>query len=338
MKSPDGKLDVTKGRDGGLARARLRPHEKIGEMLQAKRRERLGKAVAHARNHDEFRARNACRNVLRRRDRKQRIAVAVKDQRRATHGAARFFRSRVPLTDFGRISANVGIKASLAIARLLTGKLPRCVYRPRPRRLRHGRACAAEPLTPDGHLYGKLSDSDILQAWSLAHRACIKHTPGACDEADEIDREMPPRGFCYMDDGADARWTKCNDKAVAAAPALAPPQEVAPAAPRQEAASPASPHEAERRSPSPREAALCEAMRYAMFTSPQAAARASALCDEIVPAGERWARDSDQRSVLIIPNHGRWARAPTGPEDWVWVYPRRQWRLDPADRWSPFDR
>jgi hypothetical protein len=132
--------------------------------------------------------------------------------------------SRAPLTDFGRISAKVGIKVSLAIARLPDRENPpmrsialalvACFI---------GRACAAELLTPDGHLYGKLSDSDILQAWSLAHRACIKHTPGACDEADEIDREMPPRGFCYMSGGANARWTKCNGKAVAAAPALAPP-------------------------------------------------------------------------------------------------------------------
>jgi hypothetical protein len=137
-----------------------------------------------------------------------------------------------------------------------------------------GCACAAESLTPDGHAYSKLSDSDILQAWSLAHEACLKHTPGACDESDEIDREMPPRGFCYMDDGATARWTKCDGKTVAAAPTPRPPKKAAPPALSGEAAPPDPPREAERQSPSPREAALCEAMRYAMFTSPQAAARA----------------------------------------------------------------
>ncbi|HZZ61077.1 MAG TPA: hypothetical protein VFE63_07875 [Roseiarcus sp.] len=216
-----------------------------------------------------------------------------------------------------------------------------------------GSACAAETLTPDGHAYGKLSDNDILQAWSLAHEACLKRTPGACDEADEIDREMPPRGFCYKGDGAEARWTKCDGKAVAAAPAPAPsqeeaprasPREAAPPAPPQEAAQPAPPqesappslpHEAERQSPSPREAALCEAMRYAMFTSPQAAARVSALCDGIVAPGQRWARGPGGRWVFIVPDHGRWGRPSTGPENWDWAYPRRQWRLDPADRWSP---
>ena len=207
-----------------------------------------------------------------------------------------------------------------------------------------GSACAAEPLTPDGHAYGKLSDNDILQAWSLAHEACLKRTPGACDEADQIDREMPPRGFCYRSDVAEARWTKCDGKTVAAAPAPAPLQEAAPPASTQEAAPPAPPqesappplpHEAERQSPSPREAALCEAMRYAMFTSPQAAARVGALCDGIVPAGQRWARGPGGRSVFIVPDHGRWGRAPTGPGNWDWVDPRRQWRLDPADRWPP---
>lgn len=182
-----------------------------------------------------------------------------------------------------------------------------------------GRACAAEPLTPDGHAYSKLSDSDILQAWSLAHEACLKRTPGACDEADEIDREMPPRGFCYTGDGDEARWTKCDGKTVAAVPAPAPQQQAAP---------PAPPHEAERQSPSPREAALCEAMRYALFTSPQAAVRVRALCDEIVPGAERWAREPGGR-LVIVPDQ----RAPTGPGSREWLYPRQQWRFDPMDRW-----
>ena len=188
-----------------------------------------------------------------------------------------------------------------------------------------GGACAAEPLTPDGHAYAKLSDSDLLQAWSLADQACLKRAPGACDERDEIDREMPPRGFCYSGDGAEGRWTRCDGKTVAAAPAPAPPPEGAPPAPPQEAAPPAPPHEAERQGPSPREAALCEAIRYAMFTSPRAAARVRALCDEIAPAAERWARDPDGRWVLIVPDHGRWERAPTDPETWRRIYPGGQW-------------
>ncbi|MBV9288772.1 MAG: hypothetical protein JO288_13290 [Hyphomicrobiales bacterium] len=193
-----------------------------------------------------------------------------------------------------------------------------------------GRVCAAEPLTPDGHFYAGLSDNDLLQAWSLAHQACLKHRPGACDEADAIDREMPPRGFCYTGAGAEARWAKCDGKTAAASPAPAP-------APSQEAAPPALPHEAERQSPSSREIALCEAFRYAMFTSPGAAARVRALCGDIAPSAERWARDAGGRWVLVVPDE-RWERAPGGLENRQWVYPGRQWRLDPADRWGPVDR
>jgi hypothetical protein len=74
-------------------------------------------------------------------------------------------------------------------------------------------------------------------------------------------------------------------------------------------------------------------MRYAMFTSPQAAARARALCDEIVPAAERWARDPNGRWGFVVPDQRRWGLSPTGPENWEWTYPRRQWRLDPAYPW-----
>jgi hypothetical protein len=179
-----------------------------------------------------------------------------------------------------------------------------------------GRACAAEPLTADGHAHAKLSDGDLLQAWSLANQACLERVSGACDERDQIDREMPPRGFCYTGDGAEARWTKCDGKTIAAVPAPAPPHEAAP---------PALPHDAERQGPSPREAALCEAIRYAMFTSPRAAARVRALCDDIVPAAEHWARDPDGRWVFIVPDHGRWERAPTAPENWQRIYPGEQW-------------
>ena len=199
-----------------------------------------------------------------------------------------------------------------------------------------GRVCAADPLTPDGHVYAGLSDSDLLQAWSLAHQACLKHRPGACDEADAIDREMPPRGFCYTGVGAEARWAKCDGKTAAAPPGPAP-------APSQAPAPPAPPREAERQSPSPspspspREIALCEAFRDAMFTSPRAAARVRALCSDFAPAGERWARDADGRWVLVIPDQ-RWEGAPTGPENRQWVYPGQQWRLDPPDRWGPVDR
>ena len=207
-----------------------------------------------------------------------------------------------------------------------------------------GCACAAEPLTPDGHAYAKLSDSDLLQVWSLAHQACLRRARGACDEVDAIDREMPPRGFCYTGAGAAGRWTKCDGKTVAApsappqeaASAHAPPPEIAPPAPPHEAA-PAPPQEAERASPTPREAALCEALRYAMFTSPQAAARVRALCAEIAPADERSERDAN-RYVFVVPDRRQWTRAPTGPENWQWVYPGRQWRLDPADPWPPIDR
>ena len=62
-----------------------------------------------------------------------------------------------------------------------------------------------------------------------------------------------------------------------------------------------------------------------MFTSPRAAARVRALCDEIVPAAERWARDPDGRWVFIVPDHGPWERAPTDPENWQRIYPGGQW-------------
>ena len=205
-----------------------------------------------------------------------------------------------------------------------------------------GGAGAAEPLTPDGHAYAKLSDSDLLQAWSVADRACLKRAPGACDERDQIDREMPPRGFCYAGAGAAGRWTRCDGKTVAAGPAPAPlheaappapPREAAPPAPAYEAAPPGPPHEAaapplrdaDRQGRSPREAALCEAVRYAMFTSPAAVARVRALCAEIGPAAERWARTADGRWVLVVPDQGRWEGAPTDPENWHRSSPGGQW-------------
>lgn len=211
-------------------------------------------------------------------------------------------------------------------------------------------ACAAEPLTPDGQAHAKLSDGDLLQAWSLANRACLKHTPGACDERDQIDREMPPRGFCYANNGAEGRWTRCDGKKVAAVPAPLPPHEAAPPAPPRDAAPPAPPHEAalpafpgeaapppheaappapsqeaERQGPSPREAALCEAIRDAMFTSPRAAARVRALCADIAPAAQAWARTADGRLVLIVPDQRRWQRAPVEPQTWQRIYPGQQW-------------
>ena len=198
-----------------------------------------------------------------------------------------------------------------------------------------GGACAAEPLTPDGHAYARLSDSDILQAWSLANRACLRHTPGACDERDQIDREMPPRGFCYSDNGAEGRWMRCDGKKVAAVPAPLPPHDAAQPAPAHEAAppppheaaAPAPPQEAERQGLSPREAALCEAIRDAMFTSPRAAARVRALCAETPPAAQAqaWARTADGRLVLIAPDQRRWERAPVEPQTWQRIYPGQQW-------------
>jgi hypothetical protein len=75
-------------------------------------------------------------------------------------------------------------------------------------------------LPPDG--YSRLSDSDILQAWSLANEAC-RHTPAACEQRDAIDREMPARGYCYVGDGNDAHWSRCGASAPAPSP-FQPPQ------------------------------------------------------------------------------------------------------------------
>jgi len=90
-------------------------------------------------------------------------------------------------------------------------------------------------LPPDE--YGRLSDSDILQAWSLANKACL-HTPPACEQRDAIDREMPGRGYCYVGAGAAAHWSKCDDRASAQAPPQPAPPRLAEGSPEAEPAAP----------------------------------------------------------------------------------------------------
>lgn len=58
-----------------------------------------------------------------------------------------------------------------------------------------------------------------------------------------------------------------------------------------------------------------------------------AFCAGPSHAAERWALSPDNHWVMIDPDHGRWERAPTGPEHWEWVY-GEDWRRDPAGNWT----
>ena len=53
----------------------------------------------------------------------------------------------------------------------------------------------------------------------------------------------------------------------------------------------------------------------------------------VANAAERWTRSPSGEWVIIDSDHGRWQRAPTGPDNWRWVYPDEHWRLDPNGRW-----
>jgi hypothetical protein len=155
-------------------------------------------------------------------------------------------------------------------------------------------------LSPDGHSYGKLVDSDILEMWSLANEACMRRTRGACEERDAIDREMPPRGYCYADD----HWSKCDAAAAAATrPKALPPPEPEPAPYAKAKAPPLEPVESAPMGGADMRAA-CALLRRAAFRNPIDAAQALMLCPPPRLAA-RW--------VWIDPDHGRWERAPAGP-------------------------
>ena len=63
-----------------LTRAQFRLRDKIADILQQNWHKRLGKAVAHAGNDDQFGGRDAFGAVLRRGHGKEPITVAMKDQ------------------------------------------------------------------------------------------------------------------------------------------------------------------------------------------------------------------------------------------------------------------
>jgi hypothetical protein len=172
-------------------------------------------------------------------------------------------------------------------------------------------------LSPDGHSYGTLTDSDVLEMWGLANHACMRHTRGACEERDAIDREMPPRGYCYADD----HWSKCDANAAAAAPPKAPPPEPGPA--HDAKAPPLEPVESAPMAGADMRTA-CALLRRAVFRDPMDAAQVQMLCPPPRLAA-RW--------VWIDPDHGRWERAPTGRARWRWVSPGDPWRRDPAGGW-----
>ena len=77
-----------------LTRAPFRLRDKIADILQQNWHKRLRKAVAHARNDDEFGAWDAFGGVLRPSHGNQPITVAMKDQRGATDGLQKFVARR----------------------------------------------------------------------------------------------------------------------------------------------------------------------------------------------------------------------------------------------------